>query len=368
MRSPFEHARPLPPGEVPGREDETVGLVRRIRERRIVAVVAPRRFGKTTLVRHAMAVADDVDPSPWQVSVDLFGLSSAFDFAVRLERAMGEIAAVHRRRLGDRLAGSELGLSLTPGIGIKAKIGERGAPDPVQAIHELLGALVDAGNTHGGVLFIDEFQELAHVDGLDAVLRTHLQHARDVAVLFAGSQPSMMRRLFTDRSRAFYAQAELFDLGPLGRAAAREFLLDGFERGDRDAVDVADLIVDRTSGHPQRLMLLADMIWQSTDEGRRLDSGDLAAGLDLARRATGPEFEATWRRLAESSRDALRSIVRFGSPAARAGERFLDLTSGAAISAATALVEDAVLRRTGDRPMWTFVDPFFADWIDQTLP
>lgn len=371
MQSPFEHARPLAPGEVRARDEETAALVRRLRERRLVALVAPRRFGKTSLALHAMSVADEVDPHPWQVAVDLFGLSSTYDFAVRLERAMGRIGGAHRRRLADRLAGSELGLSLAPGVGIKAELGRRNAPDPIRVVHELMSSLVEAADPSGGVLFIDEFQDLAHVEGLDAVLRSHLQHARDVAVLFAGSRPSMMRNLFADQARAFYAQAELFDLVPLSAVAARSVVLDGFEAGGRDASAIADPMVVRTGGHPQRLMLLADMVWLASDEGETLGAGHLAAGMDAARRATSAEFEATWKRLAESSRDALRSVVRFGSPAARAGERFLDLSAGAAASAASALVDDAVLVRNDTAEVsqrWRLVDPFFADWIDRTLP
>lgn len=371
MRSPFEHVRPLAPGQVDGRDGETNGLVRRIHERRIVAVVAPRRFGKTSLVHHAMAVADDVDPHPWQVSVDLFGLSSVFDLAVRLERAMGAVTGTHLRRLGDRLAGSELGLSLTPGLGIKARLGDRHAPEPIRAVHELLDALVTASQHGGGVLFLDEFQDLAHIEGLDAVLRSHLQHAREVAVLVAGSRPSMMRTLFGDRTRAFYSQAELFELGPLTTPAARRLLLAGFDTGRRDASAVVDRVVALTRGHPQRLMLLADMIWNGSEEGDVLDDGHVAQGLERARSATVGEFEAVWRRLPESSRDALRSVVRFGSPAARAGERFLDLTAGAAMTAAKSLVADAVLTRVDRdprRPSWSLVDPLFADWIDRTLP
>lgn len=66
----------------------------------------------------------------------------------------------------------------------------------------------------------------------------------------------------------------------------------------------------------------------------------------------------------------LRSVVRFGSPAARAGERFLDLTAGSAATAARTLVADSVLIRegVGGRTRWRFLDPFFADWVDRTLP
>ncbi len=369
--SPFEHVRPLAPEQVSGRDDESAALVRRIRERKIVAVVAPRRFGKTSLVDRALALADEVDPTPWQVSVDLFGLSSAFDLAVRLERSMGRIGGGHARRIADRLAGSELGLSLAPGVGIKTKLGARTAPDPIQALHELLSSLTDAAASHGGgVLFLDEFQDLAQVEGLDAVLRSHLQRARDVAVLFAGSQPSLMRSLFTDRARAFYAQAELFELGPLTPAAAREVVIDGFDVTGRDGTLIADRVVSVTGGHPQRLMLLADMVWEATAEGATAGDGEFAVGLDAARAATGPEFEAVWRRLPEGSRDVLRSVVRFGSPGARAGERFFELTAGSAATAARRLVADSVLIRNdeGGRPQWGFIDPFFADWVDRTLP
>lgn len=101
-----------------------------------------------------------------------------------------------------------------------------------------------------------------------------------------------------------------------------------------------------------------------------VSEADYAAGVNAARNATAPELEATWRRLSDSSRAVLRSVVRFGSPSARAGERFLDLTAGSAVSAARTLIDDALLDR-GDRdgsPTWRLVDPFFADWIDRTLP
>lgn len=121
------------------------------------------------------------------------------------------------------------------------------------------------------MLFLDEFQDLAHVDGLDAILGSHLQHARDVAVLMAGSRPSMVRTLFTDRSRAFYPQAELSDLGLLTTQLARRVVLDGFDATQLDATSVVDRIVRTTQGHPQRLMLLADRVWSATVD--RSDAG-----------------------------------------------------------------------------------------------
>ena len=49
-----------------------------------------------------------------------------------------------------------------------------------------------------------------------AMLRTQLQHHyRQLGIVFAGSQPSTMRMLFTDHAQPFFAQADLVEIGPL---------------------------------------------------------------------------------------------------------------------------------------------------------
>ncbi|CAN5625286.1 hypothetical protein BH24ACT4_BH24ACT4_09010 [soil metagenome] len=55
------------------------------------------------------------------------------------------------------------------------------------------------------------------------VLRTELQHHyQDLSIVFAGSQPSTMRALFTDQAQPFFAQADLVEIGPMTGAAVTE--------------------------------------------------------------------------------------------------------------------------------------------------
>src|ERR671917_41787 len=67
------------------------------------------------------------------------------------------------------------------------------------------------------VVCLDEFQDLLVSDeALDGVVRSVIQHHGEAAAyVFAGSQPSLMRSLFSDQERPFYGQARPLELPPL---------------------------------------------------------------------------------------------------------------------------------------------------------
>ena len=53
--SPFPHQGPLEPAQVRGRADLLADLTERLTERRVTALLGPRRFGKTSLLRKVAA-------------------------------------------------------------------------------------------------------------------------------------------------------------------------------------------------------------------------------------------------------------------------------------------------------------------------
>lgn len=366
MRNPFEYVRPLPPDDVRGREELADRLVRAVRERRLVALAGPRRYGKTSLLGHVAALASAVDGID-AVRVDCYGVASAGEFAVRLERAMSGLSGRARRLARRLLEASELGVSVAPGVGFKTSFGRRDAPDATAVLHELLATLVAVAEQHGGLLLVlDEFQDAGRVEGLDAVLRSHLQEARHVAVLFAGSRPSLLRALFADRARPFYGQAEVVEVGRLSRQVAGRIVEDAFAATDRDAGDAGELVATATDGHPQRLMLVAHLVWERVDAGEVATPEDVGAALEAARVRTDPEHRATVDALDRTHRDALRAIAAFGSPYASLAERTLGLRRSSAQSAVRALEDDALVERGSDG--WRITDPLLADWLRVNLP
>lgn len=368
--SPFVYDGPIPPGQLIGRQDESDTLREWARAGRFVALTAPRRFGKTSLIGKVAQEAEDLD----QVAVvvaDLFEVASMADLVIRLERAW----ATHtprrlRNAVGKALAGAEVGLSLG-GTGFTVALAERPETDPLPALHTLLDLPTRLAGHRGHrrvLVVLDEFQSLGRVEGAEALLRSHAQHQRDSAsYLFAGSEPGMLAAAFGERSRPFYGQAETFRLGRLPADELVAGISADFERTERHAGAVLPDLVTASDGHPQRAMLLAHLLWTRVPAGQVATVDMWVDALEDALRRVDAEARATLGGLTPGERKTLRAVAEYGAPMASRALRTLDLPKTTARQSAAALLAEGVLERGSDK-RWQVVDPLLARWIRRELP
>jgi hypothetical protein len=362
-RSPFPHSGPLEADEVMGRDPEAAELVRLLGSRVPVAVIAPRRFGKTSLLRRAVWLLDQVEPTG-AIWLDLYGLSSVADFAVRLDRALNGTSGRLRESL-DRIAA---GLSFSIGV-VSAELrrAAKDAPDPLASMHALLDTITRVGERHRLVVVIDEVADAVGVGNVLEVLRSHLQDVyREVGLAFAGSKLTMMTRLFADVDQPFYSQAHRLELGPLSIDAVVEIVQGGFERTDRHAGAVAGQLARWGAGHPQRSMELADAAWWLTEPGATADQGTWEAALDAVRTRSAPAMRDVFGALPSAQQAVLRAVSRTGAPFAASEGRFHDLSNSSTTVARDALVNAGHLS-VGRGRTW-LTDPLLHDWIATELP
>jgi len=357
--SPFPYQGPLEPEQVQGRDALLADLTRRVTERRVTAVLGPRRYGKTSLLRRLAADLTEVTA----VWVDLYEVTSIADVAVRFDDALGGT----RGRWASAARSFAVGISLNLGL-VKVELTgpARSRPDPSAALHGLLEVLVGTAGREATLLVLDEFSSVTRVDGVAGALRTALQHHyRDLGIVFAGSHPSMMRTLFTDRPQPFYGQADLVELGPLSPVDVAAIVAGGFAGTRRDAGRLGGLIADFAGGHPQRSMQLADGCWRHTPAGAEAGADVWAAALAEVRTAVSEGMERLYSRYTPSERTLLRAVARSGSAyGAEAG--LLSLTKGAATHARRALLDSGDLIATGDGLAVT--NPLMADWLRERFP
>jgi len=254
-----------------------------------------------------------------------------------------------------------VGLSVTPRL-------DRPPPDEARAaLLELLDVPLALHRGDGGltVVCLDEFQDLLVADDrVDGLVRSVIQHhGRAAAYVFAGSQPSLIRALFTDQERPFYGQARPLELPGLPLAEATADVLALFDRdglGATAADAVADLVAF-AGGHPQRTILLAHHLYDVLD---RREPGDDPAvrALELALTETRDAHQAAWDALSRPERLVCIALADGDSPT---GSR---LATEHGIARST--LQDAVdrlsaderhVQRTGGRP--ALVDPLFAEWL-----
>lgn len=375
--SPFVFDGPVEPGMLIGRDTEAQTLRAWARAGRSTVLVAPRRFGKTSLLRRVQVDSERIDRMP-VILVDLYELASLSDLVIRLEQAWAaNVPGRLRGRLGKALAGTEFGFNVL-GNGFRMRLADRPNTDPLPALHALL-ELPDHMSGRGGrtVVVFDEFQAAASVSGVEGLLRTYVQSQRDTAsYVFCGSQPSMIARMFGDQARPFYSQAQRFELGRLEPQLLATSVTDIFDEAGRTGFDtaVADLMTVG-EGHPQRSMLLAHLLWQRIDPEQR-DPADtpalVAAVLEDALRAVTAEITALFDVLPTNEKKVMRAVAEYGAPLSSRALRDLDIRKPSAQSAAGSLIDRALLERpetaSDEDPRWRIVDPLIARWLRVRYP
>lgn len=354
--TPFPHQGPLAPDRVRGRDGLIDDLVERMTARRMTALLGPRRFGKTSVLGAVGKLLEDAGTSV--IRLDLYETRSSADLVVRLDQAL----AASRGTVGSRLASLAVGSSINLGV-LKVEFARPPAqrPDPDASLHLLLDLLVEAAIAEPTLLVIDEFTGINGVAGAAGLLRTKLQHhVQEIGVLFAGSEPSAMTAMFTDRTQPFYAQADIVEITPFTLAELAGIIDDGFARTGRSSGALAGLVHHATAGHPYRAMQLADAAWVRTEPGTSGEQHWVDARQAVLRGNTAG-LEMLFSTFSHAEQVVLRALAA-GRPLFGGTLELFSVSSGAVQAARDRLVDNGTLTR--DR---SIVDPLLRDWIQATL-
>lgn len=368
--NPFRYSGPVGADDLIDRDGEAARLLAAAWEGNNSRVVAPRRFGKTSLLRRVMAEAE---AEGWEaVYVDFFGVVTLADVAERIERAYTAAltGAAARWFDGVRRALRPEVRARAPGVPVTAEVHLEPATTPLldrlalpRKVHDKLGRRV--------LVVFDEFQGvLTAQSNADAVIRSEIQHHADAAsYIFAGSQVGMMEALFSDRRRAFYAQARPVELPLLPAPETAEFIASRFAATGRDVGDALGPLLDHAGGHPQRTMLLAHALWEATPDGGRAGEEAVAAVVDRVTAELVGEFSVLWSSLPGGQRRLLALVADDRErPYSRSSS--VGGSKGSAVrSSLAALVERGeIVKDAAHRSGYRVVDPLLAAWVRAGRP
>jgi len=201
-------------------------------------------------------------------------------------------------------------------------------------------------------------------DGLDGLVRSVIQHHGECAAyVFAGSDPSMMRALFTDRERPFYGQARPVELPVLPADEAGQDIRAIMEAEGVDAPPaIIDGVLDVSGGHPQRTALIAHHLFNALEIGTEPDVA-LDTALERSLREAADALLAAWDGLTRNEKIVVASIA---DGKAVTGSRVADehrIPRSTLVNTLNRLLDDEqIVTGTSDgRP--ALVDPLFAVWL-----
>lgn len=361
--NPFIFTQPVEPDDLIDRDEESDRLLALAEGGHAVRLSAPRRYGKTSLLRRIGRDAERIGMN--YVEVDFYGVLSEFDVAERLEQGY----SVLRSRPGE-LARSAI-QALRPGFSVGAgPVRIESRPRFEERTQRLLMGLLDlplrlferTGNRT--LVAFDEFQALLSVGpGIDGLFRSRIQRHGDAAsYIFAGSHPGLMTQLFGRHERPFFGQARAFELEPLSGFDIAEYVGDRFEKTRRGVGAALEPLLELAAGHPQRAMLLAHQLWEQTPPDGEADAECWRRTVTKVFAEQDEALRATWDSL-ETKEQAVYAALA-GSSAGLFAERTLtrfNLSKSSARYAREALVRGGQVRKVDER--WQPVDPLLARWV-----
>lgn len=366
--NPFRYSAPVGPEDLVDREEAAGALLDAAHEGNNARLSAPRRYGKTSLLRFVLAEAERTGMIG--VYVDFFGVVSLADVAERIERAYGRSL---RGPLASWFDGLRRSLRTSvqvgvPGASVGAELDRRQAAPLLERL-ALPRRIAERSGRRVLVVF-DEFQGILTAgDAVDATIRSEIQHHADVAsYVFAGSQVGMMEQLFADRRRAFFAQARAIPLPPLPPEPTAGFVADRFSSTGRDVGHALGALLDAARGHPQRTVLLAHHLWEATEPGTSADEALFTLVFDRVLEEVADELRGTWSRLSASQRRTLAVLAAQGRPYARRSE--VAGSKGGAVRAALGALASVgeIVKDPSAVGGWRLVDPLLAEWVRRGRP
>lgn len=357
MSNPFKFGTLVYGDFFTDRENESEQLAQIIKSENHLIMIAPRRYGKTSLIHKV--VSETKRPVVW---LDLQIITGVNDFASQL------LKQVFRKYPFEKIKFMIRNFRIIPNLSINpqsenVEISFQPNMDAFVQLEDVLNLIESLGNegTKPIVVF-DEFQEIVNLDlNLDKRLRATIQLFKNVNFIFLGSIESMMRDIFEKKKSPFYHFGVLFTLNKIPYEDFRRFLAHGFSLITARNEQISDEILTFSQCHPYYTQQLAFHVWM------RLEKEDYQEGII---RETiqdtiilhDNDFERIWNNLNQTDKKILIGLSSGSqSPLQEQFSVQNDIKATSTVfSGLKRLCQNGIIYKSDK---YEFDDPFFKQWL-----
>ena len=296
---------PVTGNDFVGREDEIKYILELLRLGQNIVLIAPRRYGKTSLILEILSKIQPEDT--YSAFIDIFSIPN-------LEILSSQIAeAVLKNHKLDTIFAKtkNSALAMIQNLSLKAAIEDFefiiGFSERKENNWELLEKSIDFIDQFAEkhqkkmVCVFDEFGDIKKLDGNQIVklFRSKLQLHKNTSYIFSGSYESAMSNLFIEKNAPFFRFARVINLGKIEKTKFLSFYKTQIDKYQIDFnEDELKKILDFTGGHPyySQLALQEIIIFTALNNKPPLYSEILSLMLNSEKNyieKTWEEFSAT---------------------------------------------------------------------------
>lgn len=253
------------------RENERNMLINRIKSAKHTVLMAPRRYGKTSLV---LKVASEMK-MPY-CAIDLLAAYNeeyvrdqivdkvtklVFELLPRMAKAKEALINIFKKmkpEISIGAFGQRLSLSLSN--------------SPLKDISEVLLRLDETAKyfEKRAVIFIDEFQQISQLKNhhsIEASIRHAVERSENISYVFSGSNRHLLQQMFGDQGRPLFRLCQTINVERMDKEVYIHHLQALSSKRWKDSLDLSLLerIFHHTELHPFYMNILCQILWEEND-------------------------------------------------------------------------------------------------------
>lgn len=249
-------------------------LEKSVKNGRDIAIISPRRMGKSGLIEHFFAQKSVADQYI-TIFVDVYATSSVEEFVTALGQAVFQAIVREKDSPWQRFV--EGLKSLRPVVTFDSTTGTPSLtmtsvnnPQPELTLAEIFEYL--ESSPRRAIIAIDEFQEISRYGNGkgEALLRTYIQKSARTRFIYAGSEQSVMTAMFSSSKRPFYQSCLMMHLPPIPEDKYVEFAVRKFEEyGKKGNEEVFRTVYRNMQGITWFVQVMLNELFALTPAGGR---------------------------------------------------------------------------------------------------
>ena len=357
------------------RVEETAMLTNLLTNGNNVALMSPRRVGKTDLIRHCFQ-QESVREDHYCFLVDIYATNSLHDFVSVFGKSILEALKPKGRKVWEGFLNallsvrSEISFDIngnpTWGLGVGAMV-------PPQTTLDEIFTYLRAADRHC-LVAIDEFQQILYYNdnqNIEAALRTQIQKCPNANFIFAGSQRHLMSEMFLSPSRPFYQSVMPMSLGTIPLEHYWAFAEPQFAKNGNRQIshDVVASVYERFEGVTANVQRIMNMLYMLTPKGETCGMEMIDKAIDTYLQLSSAYYGELLRQMPEKQRNVFLAIAVEGQVKSISSGKFVHKyhlpSASSVVSAVKGLMEKDFVTQNDN--VYCIYDRFFQLWIEKTL-
>ena len=354
------------------RVNETQQLVELTTNGNNMALISPRRVGKTDLIHHTFQ-QPEIKDRYYTFHIDIYATASLRDFVNVFGRAILDELKPKGKVVWEgflnvlRSLRSEITYDINNFPTWSLGLGD--IENPATTLDEIFEYLRNADKPC--MVAIDEFQQItkyADSPNIEAMLRTYIQKCNNATFIFAGSKRHLMGEIFTSPSRPFYQSVLIMNLRPIPVDKYTAFAQLQFEKYGKyiDEAVVQD-VYQRFDAVTSCLQRMLNVLFLKTPLGQTCTTDMVDGAVNYILDMFSETYSDLLDKIPEKQREVLIAIAREGKVTGITGKAFIKKHHLQTVSVVTAAVRGILDKDfiTQDKNTYMVYDPFFGLWMQQ---